>query len=147
MHEPLPTGSAAASNAALLPWHILHRDFETRSTALLRTVGSQRYAADPSTEVLCVAYAVDNDPVQLWVPGDPVPPEFIEAATNPHWILAAHGDHFESAIEQNVLAPRHGWPLIPLDRHRCTMANLEVISNYSWRAGGLNSSQAFPPIT
>jgi DNA polymerase len=35
---------------------------------------------------------------------------------------AAHGDHFEAAIEQHVLAPRYGWPLIPLERHRCTMA-------------------------
>ena len=69
-----------------------------------------------------MAYAVDDDPVQLWIPGNPVPPEFIEAAHNPRWIVAAHGDHFETAIEQHVLAPRYGWPLIPLERHRCTMA-------------------------
>ena len=60
--------------------------------------------------------------MQLWLPGDPVPPEFIEAARNPSWVLAAHNDHFETAIEQHVLAPRYGWPLIPLERHRCTMA-------------------------
>ena len=60
--------------------------------------------------------------MQLWIPGNPVPPEFIEAARNPRWIVAAHGDHFETAIEQHVLAPRYGWPLIPLERHACTMA-------------------------
>ena len=29
---------------------------------------------------------------------------------------------FETAIEQHVLAPQFGWPLIPIERHRCTMA-------------------------
>ena len=56
---------------------------ETRSQVDLKKVGAARYAADPSTEVLCVAYAVDDGPVQLWRPGDPVPAEFFEAAANP----------------------------------------------------------------
>jgi DNA polymerase len=102
--------------------HVLHRDYETRSRIILKLVGAHRYAADPSTEVLCCAYAVGDDPVQLWRPGDPVPLEFIEAASNPMWIVAAHGDHFETAIEQHVLAPCFGWPIIPIERHRCTMA-------------------------
>jgi DNA polymerase len=122
MHEPLPLLRSAAMSTAAAPWHVLHRDYETRGTALLKAVGSHRYAGDPNTEILCAAYAVDNDPARLWLPGDPVPPEFIEAANNPHWVLSAHGDHFETAIEQHVLAPQYGWPLIPLERHRCTMA-------------------------
>ena len=61
-------------------------------------------------------------PCSCGCPGDPVPPEFIEAAANPSWIVVAHNDAFETAIEQHVLAPRYGWPLIPLERHRCTMA-------------------------
>jgi DNA polymerase len=101
---------------------LLHRDYETRSRAVLKIVGSHEYAADTSTEVLCCAYAVDDEPVQLWTPGDPVPAAFIEAAHNPAWIVVAHGDHFETAIEQYVLAPRYGWPLIPIERHRCTQA-------------------------
>ena len=36
---------------------------------------------------------------------------------------------FETAIEQHVLAPRYGWPIIPLERHRCTMAHVV------WRCG------------
>ena len=121
MHEPLPIGSTAGKQAPA-PWHVLHRDYETRSTAVPKAVGSQRYATDPTTKILCVAYAADDDPVQLWIPGDPVPPEFVEAAQNPRWVLAAHGDHFETAIEQHVLAPRYGWPIVPLERHACTMA-------------------------
>src|SRR5262245_44683434 len=93
--------------------HVLHRDYETRSRAILRKIGSHKYAVDPQTEILCAAYAVDNDPVQLWIPGDPVPAEFIEAARNPSWTVVAHNDAFENAIEQYVLHPRYGWPIVP----------------------------------
>jgi DNA polymerase len=72
--------------------------------------------------MLCGAFAVDDGPVQLWTPGDPIPPEFIEAANNPDWIVAAHGDHFETAIERYIMAPWFGWPEIPITRHHCTMA-------------------------
>jgi DNA polymerase len=102
--------------------HVMHRDYETRSRAVLKTVGAHRYAADPSTEIFCAAYAADDGPVQLWRPGDPVPTEFIEAARNPAWTVVAHNDQFETAIEHLVLEPRFSWPLIPIERHRCTMA-------------------------
>ena len=102
--------------------HVLHRDYETRSRVRLQSAGVHRYAADPGTEVLCCAYAIDDDLVRLWTPGDGVPPEFIEATSDPNWVVVAHNDAFETAIEQHVLHPRYGWPLIPLERHRCTMA-------------------------
>jgi DNA polymerase len=116
--------SAEANTGAVLhdDVHVLHRDYETRSTSLLKAVGIHRYTADPRTEVLYVAYAVDHDPVQGWTPGDPLPPEFVEAAGNPSWVVAAHNDAFESAVEQHILHPRYNWPVIPPHRHRCTMA-------------------------
>jgi DNA polymerase bacteriophage-type len=119
MHAPQPHTAIRRDTAAK---HVLHRDFETRSRAVLKKVGAHKYAADPSTEIQCAAYAVDDQPVQLWWPGDPVPLEFFEAATNPSWIVVAHNDSFETAIEQNVLHVRFSWPLVPIERHRCTMA-------------------------
>ena len=101
--------------------HIM-QDFETRSTARLDLCGAWRYAADPTTEILCVGYAVDDGPVRIWVPGQPIPEEFIEAKRNPNWLVVAHNDQFKSAIEERLLQPRYGWPLVPLERHRCTMA-------------------------
>jgi DNA polymerase bacteriophage-type len=112
--------SAGATTATTT--HVLHRDYETRSQAILKTIGAVRYAADPTTEVLCCAYAVDDDPVQLWRPGDPVPNEFVAAAQSGNWIVAAFNDAFETAIEKLILAPRYGWPVIPIERHRCTQA-------------------------
>ena len=73
--------STESAAACALPTHVLHRDIETRSTVSLKKVGAHKYAADATTEVLCVAYAVDDQPVQLWLPGDPVPPEFLEASS------------------------------------------------------------------
>ena len=111
---------AAATGSAVQ--HVLHRDYETRSRAVLKIVGTHRYAADPSTAILCAAYAIDDESVWLWTPGDPVPSEFFEAANNPLWVVAAHNDAFEAAVEQHILVPRFDWPQLPLERHRCTMA-------------------------
>src|SRR5262249_9471064 len=121
MHKPLlaNTNKQLLKSTAFV--HALHRDYEARSCILLRRVGPPRFAADPSPTVLCCAYAVDNGSVRLWTPGDPIPPEFVEAANNPNWVVAAHGDHFESAIEHHIMAPRFAWPQIPLERHRSTI--------------------------
>src|SRR5262249_17436301 len=108
---------AAAGSA-----HVLHRDYETRGVLRLKDVGAWKYAADPRTEMLCCAFAVDDQPVQLWLPGQPPPEEFLEAAVNPAWLFSAHNDAFESSVEHFILRRRHGFPKLPLNRHRCTMA-------------------------
>ena len=84
--------------------HVLHRDYETRGVVSLGKCGVHRYAADSRTEVLCCAYAIDNEPAKLWTPGDAVPAEFHEAATNPNWLAVAHNAAFEMAIEELLLA-------------------------------------------
>lgn len=101
---------------------ILIRDIETRSVLSLRTTGAWRYSLHASTSVLCLGYAVDDGPVKVWAPDDPIPLEFQEAASNPKWSLAAFNNFFEHAIESNVLAPRYGWPTVPLGRQRCLQA-------------------------
>src|SRR5262249_12065315 len=101
---------------------VLHRDLETHSLVKLKNAGHWCYAAHPTTRVLCYAFAVDDAPVQLWVPGRKIPEEFAQAAHNPDWLVVAHNDAFESAIEELVLAPKFNWPLVPLVRHRCTQA-------------------------
>ena len=143
-HQPLPAGEAETGipdflrrsqqqqrphNSADIVadigvTRVLHRDFETRSRVSLKKVGTHVYATHPSTEVTAVAFAVDDGPVQQWlpIPGNPPPDVWFEAARNTNWAVAAHGDHFETALEQHVLAPRFGFPLIPIERHRCTQA-------------------------
>jgi DNA polymerase len=101
---------------------ILFRDIETRSTVDLKVVGSYVYASNRTTGVWCVGYAVDDGPVEIWIPEQPIPGCFVEAARNPEWLICAHNDNFERAIEELILHPRYGWPLIPLPQHRCTLA-------------------------
>ena len=50
---------------------VLHFDVESRSTVNLTDVGGWRYAADPTTEILCLTYAVDDGAVETWTPGQP----------------------------------------------------------------------------
>lgn len=90
--------------------------------------GADRYARDPSTEILCIAWCVDDGPVQLWLPGDDVPPEWFEAARNPLWTVHAFNDAFETLIEEFILGPKYGFPQIPLERHRCSAAAAAAMS-------------------
>lgn len=46
---------------------MIHIDYETRSLADLKKVGAFRYAADPSTEILCAALARDDEKPLMWV--------------------------------------------------------------------------------
>jgi DNA polymerase len=102
--------------------HTVHWDIESRSELRLDKVGAHKYARHPSTEILCVAYALDDQPVQIWLPGDPIPPVFTEIAQNPNYLLCSHNAQFELALLRHILQPRHGWPRIPLARFRCTIA-------------------------
>jgi DNA polymerase len=120
--HPINTAAAAAM-VQKQPRFVLHRDYETRGVLSLQKVGAWKYASHPQTEILCAHYAVnENGPVKLWLPNVPAPEEFIEAARNPDWLVAAHNDPFESVVERFLLHPRCGWPLVPLARHHCTMA-------------------------
>jgi DNA polymerase bacteriophage-type len=101
---------------------VLFRDIETRSTSNLADAGAWRYAADSCTEILCVGYAADDGPVKIWTTNQPIPEEFLIAARDPDWLVVAHHDAFESALEERLLQPRYGWPIVPTSRHRCTMA-------------------------
>jgi hypothetical protein len=96
-------------------------DIETRSTLSLEVAGAWRYASDPTTEVLCVAYAVDDSEPQLWIPPDPIPQIFFGAAGDPSWTVIAHNFMFERALATRILEPRYSWPRIPLAQQCCTM--------------------------
>lgn len=78
---------------------ILWLDFETRSRYGLRTGGVYNYARDPSTEVLCMSYAFDNDEVQTWLPSHPFPERVAQFKGQ----IRAHNAAFERLIFWHVL--------------------------------------------
>jgi DNA polymerase len=93
-------------------------DVETRSRLDLKKVGAARYAVDPSTDVLCVGYAINDRPAEHWAPGDPEP---VGLLADPNCLFVAHNAGFDRLISKHILAARYGWPDIPIERWRCTM--------------------------
>jgi DNA polymerase len=98
---------------------VLIRDAETRSVLDLEEVGAWKYSTHSSTDVLLYSYCVDDGPIRTWRRGNPPPQEFIQAATEPDWLVGAFNEGFERALELNILGPRYGFPQIPDDRRRC----------------------------
>lgn len=100
---------------------ILHLDFETRSAVDLRTAGLDIYAADTTTDVLCAAYAFDDEEVDIWRPGMPCPPRLYDhlARNGEVW---SHNAPFEILINNKVMFARYGWPWILHTDVVCTMA-------------------------
>jgi hypothetical protein len=122
--KPIPeligkTRESGAYNPQALYW-----DIETRSVAQLgkgkHGVGARAYAEHPTTEILCVAYARGNDPAEIWVPPEPIPEVVLTAAADPDCPWVAHHIAFERAILEAKLV-QYGWPLVPVERHVCTM--------------------------
>jgi DNA polymerase len=74
-------------------------DFETRSACDLKAAGVYNYAQDPSTDVLCMSWAFDDEDVQTWTPDQPFP-EAVRKYTGP---IYAHNAAFERLIFWYVL--------------------------------------------
>lgn len=91
---------------------VIEIDFETRSRIDIRKAGAGKYAADPSTEILCVCWAVDNGPV-FGSLGNKMPDIFFQAARE-GWTFSA----FNAIFEQLIWAYR--WPAIPVPQFICT---------------------------
>lgn len=100
-------------------------DFETRSYADLQKVGTWAYSEHPTTEVICLCFAIDDEPVQDWYP-DPRRtndiPERLAIAIKGGAEFEAHNVAFELSIWINIMAKRYGWPMIPVPRWRDSMA-------------------------
>lgn len=105
-------------------------DFETRSFCDLKKHGAWNYSIDPTTEILCLSYAIDNGPPQLWFKDFP----HLNLKCNPKKLdplfkaikkgarIYAHNAFFERSIWKNICEDKLGWPHIKLTQWRCTMA-------------------------
>jgi DNA polymerase len=96
-------------------------DFETRSECDLIARGSYTYAQDPSTQVLCMAWAVDDADVRVWTPDQPFPQAVRDGIQNLD-VIAAHNAAFERLIFWYVLCPDFEVPEPRLEQFYCTAA-------------------------
>lgn len=99
-------------------------DFETRSKVDLKKVGAYKYAAHPSTEILCLAWRQDRGETHKWKAEDgklklmPLIWKLKEGEE-----IHAHNAEFEYLI-WNVTGRRNNeFPKIPLNKFVCDAAN------------------------
>lgn len=118
----------------------LHLDIETRSEIDLRKVGSYNYSQHHSTEILCLAYAINDGEVQV------LTKEQIEKGISPFtsivnfgdevrsWTsldqfqVVAHNSTFEYEIWENILSRKHDYPKLPPEVFRCTAAKASAMN-------------------
>lgn len=94
----------------------IYWDIETFSQCNLTDYGAHRYATDPSTGTYFFCFACDDDEVQVWRPGDPVPEPFANPAGH---LFISDNWEFDRAIHANILVPRYGFPPIPIENQDC----------------------------
>lgn len=102
--------------------HCLSVDFETRSVVELRQEGVYVYAQHPLTDLWCMAYAFDDEPVTLWHPGLRFPDRVGDFIAHRRGYLRAWNAQFERLIWKYVLGPRYTVPTPDLDQWICTAA-------------------------
>jgi DNA polymerase len=96
-------------------------DFETASAVDLSQAGAARYWEDPTTEILCLCWSLDNGPINTWLPGDD-PLALAQYAADPQVMFEAHNAGFEIAGWRSQMVPLYGFPDIPNERWEDTMA-------------------------
>jgi DNA polymerase len=77
-------------------------DFETYSECDIKTAGGYNYAAHPSTEVICMAWAIDDEDPQLWTPSELVPERLCDAILDGAEVWAWNAA-FERAVWEHCL--------------------------------------------
>lgn len=81
----------------------LFLDIETRSTVDLKKTGQYVYAEHASTEIIMVAYAVDNDPVAVWIPPRSTAPDTSALDTAIHTVSGNPVRMFGGEIPMDLL--------------------------------------------
>jgi Family of unknown function (DUF5906)/RepB DNA-primase from phage plasmid len=105
----------------------LHIDIKTHSVCDPRKVDPRPYSENWSTGVWVAGYAIGCDDVKLWHPGDAVPPELTRAIASGLPIIS-HDVPFKRALFINIMGPRYGWPIPPLEQWVCTAAMAATMS-------------------
>lgn len=107
---------------------VLVFDTETRSASDLKRVGAHRYFQDSTTEVLCLAWALGDGPIQTWRKGQSFPSELFEYVKDGK-PLCGHNVSFDR-LAWRKLGKQLGmrdWPDIPEWQVTDTMARAQAL--------------------
>jgi len=102
-------------------------DFETRSRTDLTKTGAYKYAADPSTDILCMS-AIDSEigDEWLWYPGTQAFPATLAVAIEHADLVTAVNAEFDKAIWEYIAVPDYGAPEIEHKKWYCLAAQCRV---------------------
>jgi DNA polymerase bacteriophage-type len=109
-------------------------DFETRSAVDLRKTGVERYAEEPTTSVLCLAWCFDEDQVDFADRRTCESAPLMTAALDELFEHVASGGHVvahNARFEINIwrmMTRRHGWPELKAEQTFDTMAMARALS-------------------
>lgn len=113
-------------------------DFETYSELDLKKVGSHRYASHPSTGIHCLAFKQFPSNIEdIWLISsfNDVNSDWrtwreeralCQLAAKKNVIFVAHNAAFEMDIWEEIMVKRYGYPEIPIERWKCTMAKAQA---------------------
>lgn len=88
----------------------------------LKAVGAAVYTEHPTCDVLTLSYNLkDGRGKRRWRPGMPNPQDLFDHIAS-GGLVESHNCGFEFWVWFNVLSKRYGWPLIPHEQQRCSMA-------------------------
>lgn len=106
---------------------MIYIDFETYSEASIKK-GTWMYSIHPSTEILCMAFAIDDQPVQLWTPDNGCDLSSLFSLINGGTLVEAHNAFFERCIWQNVAVKKLGFPQVQANQWRCSAARVAALA-------------------
>lgn len=98
----------------------LWTDYEAMSGCALDDRGIHNYVLHPTTKFICAAWAINKEPAQLWVPGQPVPKDFANHIRKGRRV-AAHNAVTERLLTNFVGRRLYGMPPMTIEQMMCTM--------------------------
>lgn len=111
----------------------LHIDIETYSSVDIKSCGAYRYLESVDFEILMIAYAFGNDPVQIvdLAQGEKIPIEFLEGLKDPTVKKFAHNATFERQAFLNfgIMTPINVWHCSAVHAAYCGLPlSLDMVS-------------------
>lgn len=98
-------------------------DIETRSQCDLIFHGLLRYAQDPTTEVICMSWAFDEEDVVVWWASEPFPHRITQYIKD-GGLITAQNSQFEAHLFDYVIGNDYDLPEIKREQWRCSMTTL-----------------------
>ena len=93
-------------------------DFETKSEVDLIKHGRTKYLAGKEADIICMGYKIDDEPSQLWKPGEQLPEFMSSLGTHK---LYAFNAQFDLAV-WNTLGMKYNFPASPIEQWIDVMA-------------------------